>query len=306
MAKTHSYEILQGLDDLRKHGLLCDVVLQVQQVQIPAHRAVLASCSPYFRIMFTTGLEECKKKIVRMNGVDGESLKNLVNFAYTGDIVVTRENVQYLLPAADLLELPNVRQMCSDYLTTELHPSNCIGIAKFAESYQCQELFRKSMKYMCDHFHAVCTEDEYFLLLEDELVRILSSDGLGVVNSEDIVFSATKAWIKYDTTARGHLLDNILHQCFRFTHATSKLLYQLQLNTDLRECKAAVTDAIEYKENKDMKLKFAVHYPYNHRQPSDAVCVIGGTNTRFSSLDRFVFLCNFDIIILNDLIAMNR
>ena len=248
MTGTHFFEIMQGLNDLRQHYILCDVMLEVNEGLVPAHRAVLASFSPYFRIMFTTGLEECQKRDVKINGVDTESLKTLVDFAYTGKINITRDNVQKLLPAADLFELPNVRQMCSEYLAEELHPSNCIGITKFAESYQCKSLLDRSMKYLHDNFQEIYKEEEFTLLSVDELKEILSSDELGLVNAEDMVLSAVQSWIRHDPNKREYLLDEILNECFRFKLASSNTLRKLS-NATLQKCNDLITNAIQFQEN---------------------------------------------------------
>ena len=277
---------MEGLNDLRKHDVLCDVVLEVGEALIPAHRAVLASFSPYFRIMFTTGLDECQKRDVKINGVDPDSLQSLIDFAYTGKMDITRDNVQKILPAADLFELPNVRQMCSEYLVEELHPSNCIGITKFAESYQCKVLLERSMQYLYDHFQEIYKEDEFTLLSVDELKEILSSDELGVVNAEDMVLSAVQSWIRHDPNKREHLLDEILYECFRFRFASSSLLQELLSNATLEKCSDLIANAINFKKTDDLNFRYEIEHTYNDRQPADGFCVIGGQNTRFHSLDR--------------------
>jgi len=46
-------QVLLGLNELRKEGHFCDVTLSVDGVKFPAHRNVLASFSPYFKVRFS-------------------------------------------------------------------------------------------------------------------------------------------------------------------------------------------------------------------------------------------------------------
>lgn len=57
--------------------VFCDVRLIAEEIEIPAHRLVLASCSPYFSVMFTN-FEEKDKDRVHIQGVDALALQMLV------------------------------------------------------------------------------------------------------------------------------------------------------------------------------------------------------------------------------------
>ena len=50
---SHSKEVLSMLDSLRTNEELCDVVLLIGNLRLLAHKVVLASCSAYFKAMFT-------------------------------------------------------------------------------------------------------------------------------------------------------------------------------------------------------------------------------------------------------------
>ncbi|KAB0397670.1 hypothetical protein E2I00_019013, partial [Balaenoptera physalus] len=127
--------------------LLCDVVIVAEDVEIEAHRVVLAACSPYFCAMFTGDMSESKAKKIEIKDVDGQTLSKLIDYIYTAEIEVTEENVQVLLPAASLLQLMDVRQNCCDFLQSQLHPTNCLGIRAFADVHTCTDLLQQANAY---------------------------------------------------------------------------------------------------------------------------------------------------------------
>lgn len=69
---------------------------------------------------------------VTLHDIDGPALRQLVEYAYTGEILITEDNVQVLLPASSLLQMEPVREACCRFLLRQLHPSNCLGIRSFA------------------------------------------------------------------------------------------------------------------------------------------------------------------------------
>lgn len=60
--------------------------------------------------------------------------------------------VQVLLPAASLLQLMDVRQVCCDFLQTQLHPTNCLGIRAFADLHACTVLLSQAHTYAGELF----------------------------------------------------------------------------------------------------------------------------------------------------------
>lgn len=69
---------------------------------------------------------------VTLHDVDPTALKQLIDYTYTGEITITEDNVQVLLPASSLLQIQSVREACCKFLLRQLHPSNCLGIRSFA------------------------------------------------------------------------------------------------------------------------------------------------------------------------------
>ncbi|XP_059377273.1 kelch-like protein 3 [Carassius carassius] len=198
---THMRKAFRLMNDLRSRRMLCDVLLVAGEVEVPAHRVVLASCSPYFCAMFTGDMSESKAHHVEIRDVDGQTLSKLVDYIYTAEIEVSEDNVQVLLPAASLLQLMDVRQVCCDFLQTQLHPTNCLGIRAFADLHTCTGLLSLAHAYTEQHFTDVMLGEEFMGLSLQQVCSLISSDKL-TVSTEEKVFEAMIAWIKHDKEAR--------------------------------------------------------------------------------------------------------
>jgi len=57
---------------------------------------VLSAASPYFNAMFTHFAER-NRELVLMQQIDSAALELLINFIYSGDIIVTKKNVQVII-----------------------------------------------------------------------------------------------------------------------------------------------------------------------------------------------------------------
>ena len=89
-----------------REGLLCDVRLVANDnIEVPAHRVVLAACSHYFYSMFTSELTESRQDRVTLCQIDGSTLMLLVDFMYTSEILVAEDNVQVWWPVNVFLAL---------------------------------------------------------------------------------------------------------------------------------------------------------------------------------------------------------
>ncbi|XP_078467222.1 kelch-like protein 24 isoform X1 [Lampetra fluviatilis] len=191
---SHPSAVLLGVRALREAGALCDVTLCCGTSEFPCHRLLLAACSPYFRAMFSAGLAESRQERVTLAGVDASSLGLLLSYAYTGEVRICRANVQALLAAADLLDVPPVRQACARFLQSQLDVSNCLGMHCFAEAHACPELQRASLDFALQHFASVWQQEEFGALTSDKLLELLASDRLNAPR-EETVFQASLAWL---------------------------------------------------------------------------------------------------------------
>ncbi|XP_070241089.1 kelch-like protein 17 isoform X3 [Bos mutus] len=212
-SKRHYHDAFVAMSRMRQRGLLCDIVLHVAAKEIRAHKVVLASCSPYFHAMFTNEMSESRQTHVTLHDIDPQALDQLVQFAYTAEIVVGEGNVQTLLPAASLLQLNGVRDACCKFLLSQLDPSNCLGIRGFADTHSCGDLLKAAHRYVLQHFVDVAKTEEFMLLPLKQVLELVSSDSLNVPSEED-VYRAVLSWVKHDVDARRQHVPRLM-KCVR-------------------------------------------------------------------------------------------
>uniref|UniRef100_A0A667WXV9 Kelch like family member 2 n=1 Tax=Myripristis murdjan TaxID=586833 RepID=A0A667WXV9_9TELE len=208
----HMRKAFKVMNELRSQSLLCDVTIVAEDVEIAAHRVVLAAGSPYFHAMFTGEMAESRAKRVRIKEMDGWTLGLLIDYIYTAEIQVTEDNVQALLPAAGLLQLTEVKKACCEFLSSQLHPSNCLGIRAFADLHACSQLLTQANSYAEQHFTEVVGSEEFLNLGMEQVSSLIASDKL-TIPTEEKVFEAVIAWVNHDKDVRqehlAHLMEHV-------------------------------------------------------------------------------------------------
>lgn len=204
-----STQVFSGLHKLRKEGKLCDIYLRVGECNLQSHRVVLAAASSYFNAMFTGDMKESRQDEVTLFDVEFSALEDLVNFCYTGRIEINAGNVQNLLSASSLLQLASVKQACVQFLHRVLHPTNCLGIRSFADTYSCVDLVEAADVFAVKNFSEVARSEEFLTLSPEDVVEMISREELNV-RTEEEVFEAISAWVCREVDERKDFLPELL------------------------------------------------------------------------------------------------
>ncbi|XP_075220268.1 actin-binding protein IPP [Lycorma delicatula] len=231
-SKLHPSKVLQNLNIIRQNNKFCDVEIVAGGKVVKAHRAILSASSPYFQAMFSNGLLEEQKDTIELHSIPPLILDCLINFIYSGEIVITQENVQELMIAADMLELNDAVIGCTEFLKQELHATNAVGIYRFAEGHNCEELAKAAFSFILSNLPRICREEEFYELPKENLCAILASEFLQV-DSELQVFQAAMKWISHDLTQRKRYVFEIL------IHVRLPLLSLCMLEHAITECNDA-------------------------------------------------------------------
>jgi hypothetical protein len=88
-----------AFNELRKSQDLFDITLITDQSQIPAHKMILAACSPYFHKIIKR-LENVQKPGIYLRGVRDHDIKSILDFMYVGEIRIGQEDFDSVMALA--------------------------------------------------------------------------------------------------------------------------------------------------------------------------------------------------------------
>ncbi|KAM9299543.1 zinc finger and BTB domain-containing protein 17 [Gastrophryne carolinensis] len=104
----HAQLVLDQLNQQRHLGVLCDCTFVVDGRDFKAHKAVLAACSHYFRMLFVE-----QKDVVHLDISNAAGLSQVLEFMYTARLNLNRENVDDVLAVAGFLQMQEIVNACT-------------------------------------------------------------------------------------------------------------------------------------------------------------------------------------------------
>ena len=231
--------------------------------------------------MFANDMKEKSQTRVSLHEVSPTMLGHLIDFSYGTKILITEENAQDLYIAANFLQFDTVAKSCCKFLQKNINASNCLALAKFAETYRCLPLQGDAEGYVLAHFEEVSQTQDFLKLKPEQLMTYIRHDHLKT-RSEKVVFDAVLRWLCHDPLDRGIFRNDIL-KCVRLPLLDEESLNEIcdgkSMSLDQsRVCKEAIQEA-KYCQWL-MKRGYRVLGPgtANRRQgkKSDVIVLVGG------------------------------
>ena len=147
-----------------------------------------------------------------LEDVRWDALKAVVDFAYTGSVVLAGSTVVAIIQAANLLQVEAVERAAVDFLLERLDAGNVLS-AMALETHLAvgalgRELRDKSRAWLHKNFGLVAAEPSFLALPAAEVAELVESEELEAKDEE--VFESVINWVKEDEAGRKAELDRLL------------------------------------------------------------------------------------------------
>jgi len=204
---SYSSQILRTINDFRKEGMLCDVIINAKGGRkFAAHRTVLAASSHYFRKLFTFGSRQKDHFQVDLEWLYPEAVADILDYMYTGQIQLG-DNAELILTAAAYFLIEGLQEVVTDFLQEHLNLYNCFSILSLADEHSLQALKSSCTRFISANFVQASGTLPFLGLQKNLLEEVISNDHIEVSNEKD-VFNAVVRWIRHDLHNRAfHFKD---------------------------------------------------------------------------------------------------
>ncbi|KAG8442092.1 hypothetical protein GDO86_011039 [Hymenochirus boettgeri] len=269
---SHSDNLLHGLNLLWRKQLFCDVTLTAQGQQFHCHKAVLASCSQYFRSLFSShpgqdslpsALKDQQQQQAEEPGTPSSSpddkllispraINNLVlqgcssiglrlvlEYLYTANVTLSLDTVEEVLSVSKILHIPQVTKLCVQFLNDQISVQNYKQVCKIAALHSLEDTKKLANKYLV----------EDVLLLNFEEMRSMLDSLPPPVESELALFQMSVLWLEHDRETRMQYAPDLMKR-LRFALIPAPELVERVQSVDFMRsdpvCQKLLLDAMNY------------------------------------------------------------
>ncbi|NWH39373.1 GZF1 protein, partial [Chloropsis hardwickii] len=142
-SKSSPINLLNEMQQLRLLGHLCDVTVSVEyqgvRAEFPAHKAVLAATSKFFKEVFLNEKPmDGFHSNVYLHEVQVADFASFLDFVYTARVEVEEDRVQRMLDIAEKLKCLDLSETCFQ-LKKQMLESVLLELQNFSESQNPEE-----------------------------------------------------------------------------------------------------------------------------------------------------------------------
>ncbi|KAH8305351.1 hypothetical protein KR044_007766, partial [Drosophila immigrans] len=175
-----------------------DVEFVVEEQRLPAHRAILAARSEYFRALLYGGMSETTQRQIALE-VPLDSFKVLLRYIYSGTLslaTLDEDAIIGILGMANQYGFQDLEMAISKYLRQYLALNNVCMILDAARLYNLEELTQVCLMYMDRNAAELLQHDSFKMLSRESLEEVLRRDCFFAPEVQ--IFLSVWKWSRYN------------------------------------------------------------------------------------------------------------
>ena len=212
ISRTDKYctKVADEIMNLRDEKALMDFKIHIKDDVIPCQKFVMAIHSPMLRAMLTSDMAEVAKQEIRLDHLDMEIMRMILDFMYCENVSFHKDQLMALIAAADYLQMTDLKEMCLDEVPGILESGNVIKWWKEA-----QKMNYSYIKFHCEDIMAAdfdhISQQTDFLNLDLIEIQGYTSEICHDKVEMDSVLDATMRWVNNEEERVTHM-EGLLHK----------------------------------------------------------------------------------------------
>ena len=195
---SYQIKILENIHQEMVSGKLTDVTVTCKDGTTTASRLVLAALSPYFQGMFSSDMAEARTGILELSSVSLSVFQDILKACLCGGNPLNEDNWEKFLDAAEMIQLPHIKQLCIVYLDKHLlfTPDNCLKLWRTLKMYNLLEFAKRAFSFISCNITDFLQSHNLVQASKEELLEILTNDDLTCKETD--ILKAVLKWIGHN------------------------------------------------------------------------------------------------------------
>ena len=206
----HDQSLLRYVNHCRKEGLFNDVIVKAGKQNFHGNRMILSCFSPFFQTMFQSKMKESYEGLVEIKDFDPNAVQLLLEYIYTRNIKIDSTNALMVLAAADFMQLRKVKDVCLEFLKSQISTENCLDTIHAFTLYKPDAIPNEVYQFFSEHLGEIAQTDDFKELSEKEMLSLFQKQNRPWIK-ETSRFKAFNVWVKHAEETRKSAFSSLFH-----------------------------------------------------------------------------------------------
>ncbi|CAG5101213.1 Similar to spop: Speckle-type POZ protein (Xenopus tropicalis) [Cotesia congregata] len=156
-----NYQLVEDFKELYKSRAFSDMVINVGEEKLQAHRNILMTRSPVLASMINLEMTAKNVNEVVITDISLDTFEKLLEYIYTDEESDLEKDAAELLEAADKYQLASLKKRYKEWLCESLNPENALKMLDLADRFSAPYLMEYVIKYITADAAKIVESEEF-------------------------------------------------------------------------------------------------------------------------------------------------